>query len=70
MDINSGHGMILCILNRSLLSLVLATAIKEYFFDKTHGLVIVTTAGNYNKWNIEKDTYALIRDYVYPAIKQ
>ena len=43
---------------------------QRIFFDKTHGLVIVTTAGNYNKWDIEKDAYALIRDYVYPAIKK
>ncbi len=43
---------------------------QRIFFDKTHDLVIVTTAGNYNMWDIEKDAYALVRDYVYPAIKK
>ena len=43
---------------------------QRIFFDKSNHLVIVTTAGNYNKWAIEKDAYALIKDYVYPAIKQ
>ena len=43
---------------------------QRIFFDKSNHLVIVTTAGNYNKWDIEKNTYALIKDYVYPAIKK
>ena len=43
---------------------------QRIFFDRSNHLVIVTTAGNYNKWDIEKDTYALIMDYVYPALKQ
>jgi CubicO group peptidase (beta-lactamase class C family) len=43
---------------------------QRIFFDKNHDLVIVTTAGNYNKWDIEKNAYALIKDYVYPAIKK
>jgi hypothetical protein len=30
--------------------------------------VIVVTAGNYNKWTIEKDAYALLKDYIYPAL--
>lgn len=43
---------------------------QRIFFDRPNDLIIVATAGNYNKWDIEKDTYALIKDYVYPAIKK
>ncbi|HET9744328.1 MAG TPA: serine hydrolase [Chitinophagaceae bacterium] len=43
---------------------------QRIFFDNAHDLVIVTNAGNYNKWDIEKDAYALIRDHVYPAIRK
>jgi CubicO group peptidase (beta-lactamase class C family) len=41
---------------------------QRIFFDKTHYLVVVTTAGNYNKWDIEKNAYALMKDYIYPAL--
>jgi CubicO group peptidase (beta-lactamase class C family) len=40
---------------------------QRIYFDKTHKLLVVFTAGNYNKWNIEKDTYALLKEYIYPA---
>ncbi len=41
---------------------------QRIFFDKTHNLLVVTTAGNYNKWTIKKDVYALMKDYIYPAL--
>ena len=42
--------------------------IKEFFLDSTNDLVVVVTAGNYNQWNIEKNAYALLKDYIYPAL--
>jgi CubicO group peptidase (beta-lactamase class C family) len=42
---------------------------QRIYVDKTNDLVIVMTAGNYNQWDIENDTYALIKRYVYPALK-
>jgi CubicO group peptidase (beta-lactamase class C family) len=41
---------------------------QRIFFDRTRKLVVVMTAGNYNKWNIEKNSYALMKDYIYPAL--
>ncbi len=41
---------------------------QRILFDHTHDLMVVTTAGNYNKWNIEKNVYALLKDYIYPAL--
>lgn len=41
---------------------------QKILFDKTHNLVIVSTAGNYNKWDIKKNVYALVKEYVYPAL--
>jgi len=41
---------------------------QRIFFDKYHDLVVVITAGNYNKWDIEKNSYALMKDFIYPAL--
>ena len=41
---------------------------QRVFFDKTHHMVVVTTAGNYNKWTIRKNAYALMKEYIYPAL--
>ena len=41
---------------------------QRVFFDKIHDLLVVVTAGNYNKWTIENNAYALLKDYVYPAL--
>ena len=43
---------------------------QRIFFDKTNDLLVVITAGNYNKWNIKNDASALLRDYVYPALSK
>jgi CubicO group peptidase (beta-lactamase class C family) len=41
---------------------------QRILIDKTNDLVVVTTAGNYNKWTIEKNVDALMKDYIYPAL--
>ena len=41
---------------------------QKIIFDKTNDLVIVSTAGNYNKWDIKNNVYALTKEYVYPAL--
>ena len=41
---------------------------QRIFLDSTNDLVVVVTAGNYNQWNIEKNAYALLKDYIYPAL--
>jgi CubicO group peptidase (beta-lactamase class C family) len=41
---------------------------QRIFFDKTNDLLVVTTAGNFNKWTIKKNAYALVKEYVYPAL--
>jgi CubicO group peptidase (beta-lactamase class C family) len=42
---------------------------QRIFLDKARDLVIVLTAGNYNKWNIKNNAGALVMNYVYPALK-
>ncbi len=34
---------------------------QRIYFDRTNSLLIVTTAGNYNIWTIENDSYALLK---------
>ena len=41
---------------------------QRILFDKANDLLIVATAGNYNKWDIKKNVYALLKEYVYPAL--
>jgi len=41
---------------------------QRIFFDKDSDLIVVVTAGNYNKWDIKNNADALIKDYVYPAL--
>ena len=41
---------------------------QRILFDKSNNLLVVTTAGNYNKWTIQKNVYALIKDYIYPGL--
>jgi CubicO group peptidase (beta-lactamase class C family) len=41
---------------------------QRIFFDKTNSLVIVITAGNYNKWDIKNNSAAILKDYIYPAL--
>ncbi|MDW3209656.1 MAG: serine hydrolase [Reichenbachiella sp.] len=41
---------------------------QNIYWDLENDLIVVTTAGNYNKWNIENDTYAIMKNHIYPAI--
>jgi CubicO group peptidase (beta-lactamase class C family) len=41
---------------------------QRIFIDKTNDLVIVITAGNYNKWKIKNNATALLKNYIYPAM--
>jgi CubicO group peptidase (beta-lactamase class C family) len=43
---------------------------QKIIFDKTHDLLIISTAGNYNKWDIPNHVYALLKRFVFPAIKE
>jgi Beta-lactamase class C and other penicillin binding proteins len=43
---------------------------QRIFIDKARKLVIVVTAGNYNKWNIDNNASALAREYIYPALRK
>lgn len=39
---------------------------QNIFWDLENDLVVVTTAGNYNKWDIKNDPYALLKNEIYP----
>jgi len=41
---------------------------QRVFMNKEIGLVVVITAGNYNKWDIRKNAGALLKDFIYPAV--
>ena len=41
---------------------------QRIYFDKADDLLIITTAGNYNKWQIKNNTYALLKNYIYAAL--
>lgn len=36
--------------------------------DKKHNLLLIITAGNYNRWNLRKSAFDIYTDFVYPAI--
>jgi CubicO group peptidase (beta-lactamase class C family) len=41
---------------------------QRIYVDKKKNLIIVVTAGNYNKWDIKNNSYAMLKDYIYPAL--
>ena len=41
---------------------------QRIYFDNTHNLLFVFTAGNYNKWDIENNTYTLLINFIYPVL--
>ena len=43
---------------------------QNIYWDIRNSLIVVTTAGNYNNWEIVNDTYALLKNHVYPAMGQ
>lgn len=42
---------------------------QRIFIDQKNDLVVVTTAGNYNLWNIKNGPLQLFSEYIYPAFK-
>ena len=42
---------------------------QRIYIDKANDMIVVTTAGNYNNWTIEKNSEALLTDFIYPAIE-
>ena len=42
---------------------------QRIFIDRQKQLVVVTTAGNYNIWNIEKGSFQLLTDFIYPSLE-
>ncbi|WP_324229443.1 alpha/beta fold hydrolase [Lacibacter sp.] len=36
--------------------------------DKKHNLLLIVTAGNYNRWDLRKSSFDIYTDFVYPAI--
>lgn len=43
---------------------------QRIIFNKDNNLVVVITAGNYNKWDIKKNAAAIMREYVGPALEK
>ena len=41
---------------------------QNIYWDLKNDIIVVTTAGNYNKWDIKNDPYALLRNEIYPLI--
>jgi len=41
---------------------------QNIYFDLKNDIIVVTTAGNYNNWDIKNDPYALLRNEIYPLI--
>ena len=43
---------------------------QNIYWDLSNDLIVLTTAGNYNKWDIENSPYSLVKNYIYPALSQ
>ncbi|WP_192349355.1 serine hydrolase [Algoriphagus sp. Y33] len=43
---------------------------QRIYLDKSKQLVVVTTAGNYNIWDLEKGSFQLLTDFIYPALEK
>jgi len=41
---------------------------QNIFWDLKNDVIIVTTAGNYNKWDISNDSYTLLKEHIYPLV--
>jgi CubicO group peptidase (beta-lactamase class C family) len=59
-------------INHKLTSLIacVGNGDQRIFIDKTNDLLVVVTAGNYNKWNIKNNAGALVKNYVYASLKK
>jgi CubicO group peptidase (beta-lactamase class C family) len=43
---------------------------QRIILDKENDLVVVITAGNYNKWKIKKNSAAMMREYIGPSMEK
>jgi CubicO group peptidase (beta-lactamase class C family) len=43
---------------------------QRIFFKPDKDLLVVVTAGNYNKWDIPKNSHAMLYQYIYPAVSR
>lgn len=41
---------------------------QRIYIEESHDLVVVVTAGNYDNWEIEKNSYALLKEFVLPVV--
>ena len=41
---------------------------QRIFIDRQNKLLVIITAGNYNKWDIKKNATALVLNFIYPAL--
>jgi CubicO group peptidase (beta-lactamase class C family) len=41
---------------------------QRIFFDKKNDMVVVVTAGNYNQWDIRRNSAVLMREFIVPAV--
>ena len=42
---------------------------QRIFIDQQKQLVVIITAGNYNKWDLPKGSFELLANYIYPALR-
>jgi CubicO group peptidase (beta-lactamase class C family) len=42
---------------------------QHIYWDVDNDLIVISTAGNYNQWGIKNDSYALLKNYIYPLFK-
>ena len=67
-DTNSGFGKTRSNNKINSICCLYGNGDQKIFFDKTNDLLIVATAGNYKNRDIKNDVYALLKEYVYPAL--
>ena len=41
---------------------------QNIYIDLENDIIVVTTAGNYNQWDLKNDPYVLLRNEIYPLI--
>ncbi|MEM8927225.1 MAG: serine hydrolase [Bacteroidota bacterium] len=43
---------------------------QRIYLDEEHNMILVFTAGNYNRWDIRKNSEAILTNFIYPALNQ
>ena len=58
------------VINGRIVNIIAAKGIgdQSIYWDLENDIIVVTTAGNYNKPDIKNNTYVMLRDYIYPAL--